>query len=120
MSNWRVGRARAEEGEKRQYHKSRRGPKREGKERKIRLAIQATNAHLLSRIAAQTSGNLKLRLDTWPVVNEVQEERRYCNSMRARTREERERARRTIDNRKYALIFDARGRARHVHGAKSG
>ena len=99
---------RAEEGEKRQYHKSRRGPKREGKERKIRLAIQATNAHLLSRIAAQTSGNHKLRLDTWPVVNEVQEERRYCNSMRApQERRERERARRTIDNRKYALIFDA-------------
>ena len=51
------------------------------------------------------------------MVNEVQEERRYCNSMRPREPErererERERAR-TIDNRKYALIFDAG--ARHAH-----
>ena len=81
MSNWRVGRERRRE---RKDNITNHGVAQRGKgRRKIRLAIQATNAHLLSRIAAQTSGNLKLRLDTWPVVNEVQEERRYCNSMRA-------------------------------------
>ena len=64
---------------------------------------------------------LNVGLNTWPIVNEVQEARRYCNPMRDRERErerererDTERDRRTIDNRKYALIFDARTR-HHLH-----